>query len=170
MTHSPKTFAVDANVWMDLAAGGILEIAFQLPWKFVMTDLLWHDIQHDPDPEALERFGVKVMELSGPEVLQLALLVARYPRPSRCDLSALVLAKSRQIGLLTGDKDLREAAAREGVECHGTLYVVRAMLERRLITPAEAKESFERMRTKARRLPWDKCTQLIKEYEGLVRW
>lgn len=166
MTHSPKTFAVDANVWMDLAAGGILEIAFQLPWEFVVTDLLWADIRYDPDPEALKGLGVKVTELSGPEVLQLAMLAARYPRPSRRDLSALVLAKSRRVGLLTGDKDLREAAAREGVECHGTLYVVRAMLERGLITPAEAKESFERMRTKARRLPWDKCAQLVKVYKG----
>lgn len=40
------------------------------------------------------------------------------------DAVALAIAKAREIRLLTGDRNLRKAAAEEGVEIIGTLVIL----------------------------------------------
>jgi hypothetical protein len=61
-------------------------------------------------------FGLRVLELSGSQVLMVLDLAEHYARPSRQDLFALVLSRETKSVLLTGDGSLREAAEREGVQ------------------------------------------------------
>ena len=53
------------------------------------------------------------------------------------DHSALALAMQEKCPLLTGDKDLRTAAKSEGVEVHGTVWIIEELLNQKLIKQAK---------------------------------
>lgn len=142
----------DTNVWIDLEAAGLIELAFHLPLDFQAPDVVVAELIR-PEGKTLKWQGLKERELTGAEVLEVALLAARHRRPSRVDLFALALARSEEAVLLTGDRHLREAAEREGVEVHGTLWLVGLMIERSLLEPEEAARRLQQAREKGRRLP-----------------
>ena len=83
------------------------------------------------------------------------------------DHSALALAIQEQCPLLTGDKDLRAVAKSEGVEVHGTLWIVEELLNQKLIGKAQAKNSFDLMRVKGSRFPWGDVEKLLNKKENL---
>ncbi|ACX51834.1 conserved hypothetical protein [Ammonifex degensii KC4] len=157
-----EDLVTDANFWMDAACGGFLEAVFRLPARFWTTDLILEEFRRgNPGPEELVRKGLKKRELNGEEVGYLYELACRYPRPSRHDLSALVLARSLDAVLVTGDKELRKAAQREGVEVRGTLWVLKQLVDGGIVSKAEACEACREMQRKNRRLPWEECWKMF---------
>lgn len=142
----------DTNVWIDLEAAGLIELAFQLPLEFQAPDVIVAELTK-PEGKDLVSRGLRERKLTGPEVLNVAALAARHRRPSRVDLFALALARSGGAILLTGDRHLREAAEQEGVEVHGTLWLIDRMVERSLLEPGEAARRLRQARERGRRLP-----------------
>lgn len=69
-----------------------------------------------------------------------------------------------QCPLLTGDKDLRDAAEKEKVEVHGMLWIVEQLLDRKLIELQSAKMSFDGMRSKGSRLPLADVDKLLNKW------
>jgi predicted nucleic acid-binding protein len=64
-------------------------------------------------------------------------LVRKYPRPGRRDILCLVLAMQEKAILITGDEALRKSASLEGVEVHGTLWLLDAMVKEEAISKEE---------------------------------
>ena len=91
----------DTNVWIDLDIACLTDLIFRLPLNFQAPDVIVAELER-PDGETLARRGLKVRELTGSQVLEVARLARRYLRPSRSDLFALVLARSQGATLLTG--------------------------------------------------------------------
>ncbi len=83
------------------------------------------------------------------------------------DHSALALALQEQCPLLTGDKDLRVAAKKEGVEVHGTIWIIEELLNQKMIQKSQATGSFDAMRAKGSRLPWGDVEKLLSRWELL---
>ena len=81
------------------------------------------------------------------------------------DHSALALAMQEKCPLLTGDKDLRVAAKSEGVEVHGTVWIIEELLNHKLIKQVQAKGSFDSMKAKGSRLPWGDVEKLLNKWE-----
>ena len=81
------------------------------------------------------------------------------------DHSALALAIQEQCLLLTGDKDLRVAAKNEGVEVHGTIWIIEQLLDQKLIQQSQAKGSFDAMKAQGSRLPWGDVDKLLNKWE-----
>jgi hypothetical protein len=93
-------------------------------------------------------------ELSEVGVQKVAELVKKYPKHhGRLDLFALVLVMQEGAVLLTGDGALRKAAYNEGVEHHGTLWLLDAMIEVGTISGTKGCTSLELMINVGRRLP-----------------
>lgn len=151
----------DTNVWIDLDAAGLTDLVFQLPLRLQAPDVIVAELTR-PEGSALVRRGLAVRELSGDRVAEVAALAARYVRPSRADLFALVLARSEQAILLTGDRHLRETAEREGVEVHGTLWLVDRMVEASLLNLQGATEALLAMGRAGRRLPAEELERRIR--------
>lgn len=63
--------------------------------------------------------------------------------------------------LLTGDRKLREAASKEGVTVHGTLYLVESLFMAKLATGAEIESAYARMQQAGSRLPWDEVQRQL---------
>lgn len=151
----------DANILIDMFEGEILELMFQLPYEFAVSDMLYRDeltLYH----ERLPALGLQQRELTSASMQEALRLVEAYTNPSRYDCFSLALAKQEQCPLLTGDMALRKAAAAENIEVHGTLWLVEALITAGLLTVEQARFAYQQVRDAGSRLPW-------KEVEAQLR-
>lgn len=104
----------DANILIDMEDGNLIPVIFQLPYEIAVPDILF-ELELREQHSHLLQAGLKVKSLNSESVKKTEFLTGQYPRPSMMDHSALALALQEQCPLLTGDKDLRIAAKKEGV-------------------------------------------------------
>jgi len=152
----------DANVLIDMEAGQLLEPMFRLPFQFKVSDLLYHDElshQHAHLPE----LGLSLAELTSEGMQDAFRMTQTYAGPSRYDCFSLALAKQERCPLLTGDGDLRRAAAQEAVIVMGTLWVVEQLVVHGLISKDGARESYELMKAAGSRLPWQQALSHLEQ-------
>ena len=156
-----KLLISDANIFIDMEAGGLVEAMFSLPETFVVPDILFREELAEYNPE-LPGLGLQVMSLTEEGVAESMRLRLVHKHPSQNDLFALALAKQESCPLLTGDRRLRKAAEQEGVELKGTLWLVERMVEEAIISVEGAAEAYEGMRREKRWLPWAEVTKQLK--------
>jgi predicted nucleic acid-binding protein len=155
----------DANILIDMEAGGLLRLMFRLDFRFAVPDVLFEMELREHHP-GLARFGLRRMELSGDSVRYVETLAsdARAKGVGRYDLFALALARQENCLLLTGDTLMRTLAEDEGREVHGTLWLVGQMVEARVIVARQTEAAYERMRRAGRRLPWEEVEQQLRTF------
>ncbi len=153
----------DANILIDMEAGGLMATLFQLPMTFGIPDVLYFE-EIEPASPDLEAIGLQVMEVS-PAFVDYALqLPGRYGEaPSRNDYLALALAKQEGCDLLTGDQELKESARSEGVQVKGTVWLLCEMVKNQLLSLDQALSALGRMKASKRRLPWMEAERLLRE-------
>src|SRR5579863_7015415 len=154
----------DANILIDMEDGNLIPVIFQLPYEIAVPDILF-ELELRERHSHLLQAGLKVKSLNSESVRKTEFLIQQYPRPSMMDHSALALALQERSPLLTGDKDLRVAAKKEGVEVHGTIWIIEELLNQKIIQKAQAKRSFDAMRVKGSRLPWGDIEKLLNRWE-----
>ena len=134
MAISPSTFVTDSNIWIDLHHGGVTTEVFGLPYRFVTTDLIYEELLQ-PAGSDLALLGLEKHALNPDLIREMLEMVRLYPRPSRIDISGLVLARHLKLPLLSGDEILRSAAGPGGIRQHGTLFLLDKMVAHGIITP-----------------------------------
>jgi predicted nucleic acid-binding protein len=144
----------DANILIDMEEGDLLDALFELPYQFTVPDLLYFDELETHHADLLDK-GLVIGELSSTTMRYAIKLIERVRGPSRNDCFAIALAKQEICPLLTGDRALKKVANEEGLEVHGTLWVVEAMVEHQIISVETARRAYYQMRDNGRRLPWD---------------
>ena len=154
----------DANILIDIENGDLTLIVFRLPYEIAVPDILFEVELRERHSRLLEA-GLKVKSLTADSVKKAEHLRAQYPGPSILDHSALALAAQEQCALLTGDKHLRAVAQKEGVEVHGTIWIIEQLLKQRLIQVHKAKTSFDTMKATGSRLPWGDVDKLVNQWE-----
>jgi len=160
-----KTLLVtDANIWIDLAAGGLLEVVFRLPCAFALADVAFEELQ-SVDCRELSALGLDTLTLDDKGVAEAFRLGRRYLGPKRADLLSLVLCRDKAACLLTGDKRLRKAASNEGVEVHGILWLLDQLLEQDLISRAQATGALKAIIAGGARLPDGEVRQRLGRWE-----
>ena len=80
-------------------------------------------------------------------------------------MATLVLARSEDGVLMTGDGTLRDAARAEGIEVHGTLWVVDHLVHTETVRPNEAAHALQLMMEGDRRLPPAEVNRRIREWQ-----
>jgi predicted nucleic acid-binding protein len=154
----------DSSVLIDLCRGKIPSDAFKIDFSFVAPDVLIADELHEPDRGNLKRLGLKSRVLPGDQVAVADKLAEKYQQPTRNDLFALALAKADKAILLTGDGNLRKAADEEGVEVHGTLWLLDRMVEQQAISRARAATALETMVKCRSRLPKHEVERRLRRW------
>lgn len=144
----------DANVLIDMEAGGLLELMFQLSFEFKVSDMLFADELSQRHSHLMD-LGLHLAELTPTGMEDAMRMTHTYPGPSRYDCFSLALARQEGCPLLTGDGDLRKAARKEAVIVKGTIWLVEQMVEQGLISPTHAQEAYHAMRDAGSRLPWE---------------
>ncbi len=154
----------DANVFIDFEDGGLLEELFELRVTIAVPDVLFEDELRNQH-EALLEHGLRLMSLKAAAVKRTIELASRYRRLSRLDVAALALAEQEGCPLVTGDRRLREAANREGVAVHGTLWVAEQLFAEGIVSVARLRDAYARMRDAGRRLPWQDIEEQLQRLE-----
>ncbi|MCF7752438.1 hypothetical protein KQ945_16890 [Bacillus subtilis subsp. subtilis] len=159
-----RLVVTDANILIDLAAGGLLHDMFGLPdWAFCVPDTLYVEelAQHHG---ALPAMGLKVVAQPPDAVAHVMQLRQRYRRTSINDLFALTLAHRLGCALLSGDGPLRAAAKDEGVEVHGTLWLMEALVVSGQVSVGRMVAGYKAMRSDGSRLPWHEVQAQIDRH------
>ncbi|MCY4419660.1 MAG: PIN domain-containing protein [Gammaproteobacteria bacterium] len=117
----------DTSCMIDLRKVGLLEALLQLPYTFVMPDILFTDewlCLTGEEKEALCEQGLEIKELSAESVEKASHYFNRYAPLALNDCFALTLAEETQDCIfLSGDGSLRQTAERHGIQVSGVLWV-----------------------------------------------
>lgn len=155
----------DANIIIDMAAGGLLISMFSMEeCDFIAPNMLFEEELEEEHEHILE-LGLRLEVLTSDTLSVHHELVERNPEPGRYNLFALALAKQEECPLLTGDMALRTAAQKEGVEVHGTLWLVERMVETEKISVAAARSAYEKMKEDGSWLPWKLAEANLKKLD-----
>lgn len=158
-----KLLISDANIFLDVKAGKLIEVMFQLPESFAVPNILYDEELLQRHPE-LPSYGLQVLEIEEPFMREAYRLRGIYTQPSQNDLFALALAKQERCPLLTGDKKLRVVAESERVTVRGTLWLVDRLVQEKKITITTAEQAYAKMKEEGRRLPWQEVDAQIKKF------
>ncbi len=122
----------DTNIWLDFEIAGCLSEPFKLKdnYKYIMSsDTLRDEILSPPELGLrLVELGIEAVDITEYEYVLVSGYAEKYVQLSVYDRIALSIAANRKIKLLSGDKALRTAAQREGVEVHGSLWLLDMLL------------------------------------------
>jgi Uncharacterized proteins of PilT N-term./Vapc superfamily len=160
----PQFYVVDTNTIFDLHYGNLLQTTFRLPCKFVITNFIIRELKNPPF-HTLSSMGLLVEKLNSEGVAEIMDMMGRYEGPSYQDISVLVLAKSRNTALITGDEALRRAAADNSVDSHGTCWLIDYLANESLITYTQAIAAYDLIRKNRRNPPFDECRALLARWK-----
>lgn len=159
-----RLVVTDANIVIDLAAGGLLEDMFRLSTvEFCVPDVLYVE-ELAENFGSLPGLGLKVLPLSSEGVGYVEELRQSFKGPSTNDLFALALAQTLSCALLSGDGALRELAQKENVEIHGTIWLIEVLLEAQIVSIQVVEAAYEAMRRDGSRLPWEETRAQIRRW------
>lgn len=153
----------DANILIDMEAGGIIGQMFQLDATFAVPDTLFEEELREHHGGWLV-LGLQTLELSAKSVAHASTLIAKHARSGASinDLLALTLAWQEQTALLTGDSKLRSVAQVENFTVHGTLWLTEQLLSAKILTVRQAESAYKKMKAAGRRLPWDEVERQLR--------
>lgn len=158
-----KKIILDTSVCIDLYNGQLLETALQLPYQFVLPDVIMAELD-EPDGDTLQKLGFVVEGTSGKEIQLLSSLRNEYLKPSFNDLLSLLLAKRNSCYLITGDNALRNAARHEGVMAHGLLWLLDEMVLSGSLSEPQASSALKMIVAKGSWLPKKECDDRFKKW------
>lgn len=162
-----KVLVSDTSVLIDLERGGLLEIAFTLPFEFAVPDLLYTQELQQHRGERLLGLGLRIESLSPDEVSRAVDYLRSKPVLSLPDTFALALTMSHEWTLLTGDRALRELAESEQVDCHGVLWVLDQIHEAQIMPAQLLRESLQTIADHPRcRLPRHEIRLRLSQYDA----
>ncbi|MBB3061086.1 type II toxin-antitoxin system VapC family toxin [Microbulbifer rhizosphaerae] len=162
---STKVLVSDTNIWIDLHHGGLLELVLQLPFEFVTTDFVHHELRQPPGAD-LVNLGLQVVELSGQEVTGLYALRGKLGNSSLADVSCYYVADKQGWTLLTGDGALRKSGKAANLDVRGTLWLIDQLFERKLLDGRHLAESLQAILDCGARLPDAECETRIEAWAG----
>ena len=155
----------DTSVLIDLERGSFLEPAFRLPFEFAVPDLLYELELRDYGGPALIDIGLRVEKLNHATVTTALQYFRTQQRLSLSDSFAIALSKAYSRILLTGDSSMRSLALKEGVECHGVLWLLDHLHNHQILDEDAMVEGLERIAAHPRcRLPEAEIRVRIQTY------
>lgn len=126
----------DTSVLVDLERGNLVDSCFLLPFEFAVPDLLYsRELEQYGGPD-LVKLGLRVEELTPPELAAAQGLRAAHPKLSLPDAYAYTLACARRWTLLSGDSELRALADAHQVSCFGVLWLCDQLFDGKVIEVA----------------------------------
>lgn len=160
---STKVLVSDTNIWIDLHRGGLLEAVFSLPYEFVTTDFVWHELRRPPGSD-LSVLGLTVLPLSSDDVASLYALMGQLNNPSLADMSCYYLASQRSWVLLTGDGALRKAGIAADMEVRGALWLMDQLYECDQVNCEVLVDSLKKILESGGRLPEKECKARFEKW------
>lgn len=165
-----KLFITDTNVFFDLMNIEALPEFFGLEFEICTTDFVLNEILRLEQAEQIKNFirskQLTVFNFSSDEIEEIVNLKTKRTLRRIADKSVLWKALQLKCLLLTGDKSLRNEAEENGLEVHGSIWVVMLLVDTKLLSVEKGIEMFERLKIVNYSLPKDEIEKLIKKLKG----
>ena len=134
-----KLFITDTNVFFDLMNIEALPEFFGLDFEICTTDFVVIEILRLEQAEQIQNFirskQLTVFNFSADEIEEVVNLKTKRTLRRIADKSVLWKALQLKCKLLTGDKSLRSEAEENGLEVHGSIWVVMMIVETKQCLP-----------------------------------
>ena len=128
-----KIVVSDTNIFIDLISVGLQEKLFLLPIEIHTTDMVIFEIKREGQSgimiDLINKGYLNVKTYTSEEMLQFFQAGHRKYNLSLADYSVLTYSKENSYILLTCDGNLRKVALSEGVEVHGSIYIINMMAD-----------------------------------------
>ncbi len=155
----------DTSVLIDIERASLTARLFDLPYEFVVPDLLYEAELLDWMGPDLVDLGLRVEELTPQETARATELKRAKAMLSTPDVFAFCLAAERDWVLLTGDGALRAEAESQNLAMHGVLWVFDEMERHDVCSTAVLKSGLETVRDHPRcRLPVREINRRLVRY------
>lgn len=153
----------DANILIDFCDIGLMDALIRLDLVLWTSDLVISEIQTPEQRSHVLQFiatgHLLVAAFSAAEIGRIALRQAEVSALSLADCSVLFLAGQQEALLLTGDRLLRMEAEKEGIEVHGSLWVLDRMVQMKSIDMIAACRALLELMVKNPRLAKGECAE-----------
>lgn len=163
MWEEKQRLVIDTSVCIDIFNGDVLGEVVGLPYVFLLPDVIIAELENPPGVTFTDA-GFTASGTAADQMHVVSELSEKYKKPSRNDVFALATAKGKGLPLLTGDKDLRNAAKKEKVEVHGTIWILDRLVEESILPPTAAVDALEKMLAARARLPAKECEERLKRW------
>jgi len=154
----------DANVLIDLIGIDLLDFALDLPFRMATTDLVLREIEDPKQARALaaciKKRKISVIASTIQELNAISDCMNAMPSLSLADSSVLYHAADTKGIVITGDGQLRKAAAARHLEVHGTPWILTQLVATKGIDPSRAIEKMDLLLEINPRLPHKECRKL----------
>ena len=154
----------DTSVIIDIENSNLTEAMFSLPCQFIVPDILFKE-ELAQQHSHLIKLGLVQKSLDGELIQESIQLGLENKKLSSNDLFAFALARSKKCLLLTSDKALRDLAENYGVNVHGTLWLVKKMVDECQITSTAAIEAFKKMTDAGSYLPPQEINKMKAKWQ-----
>ena len=162
-----KLLITDTNVFFDLMNIEALPEFFGLDFEICTTDFVVNEILRLEQAEQIQNFirskQLTVINFSADEIEEVVNLKTKRTLRRIADKSVLWKALQLKCTLLTGDKSLRNEAEENGLEVHGSIWVVLLMVDSNLLSVVKGIELFEKLKIVNDSLPKEEIEKLIKK-------
>jgi rRNA-processing protein FCF1 len=164
-----KLIVADTNVFFDMMSIEVLPDFFGLDFEICTTDFVVNEIIRIDQAEQIQNFirskQLTVFKLSANEIEEVISMKTKRNLRRITDKSVLWKALQLKCRLVTGDKNLRIEAEEQGLEVNGSLWVIRTLVETKIITPVLAAVLLEKLTIVNNSLPKEEIDRLIKKYK-----
>lgn len=161
----------DTNIFIDLLDIGLLEEFFSLPWEIHTTDfVIWELLKEGQQALVsgyIDNGKLHIPILEGEEVMEIAGMYQNYSI-SFTDYSVWYYAKKNKYVLLTGDRKLRVASSKDGVEVHGTIYILDSLVTCGILPYEAAIEKLVLLYKSNPRLPQEEKEKRLKLWTSMT--
>lgn len=168
MGSSSQLIINDTNIWIDLKCIGLLKEVFLLPYTIGVPDILYAEELEEIDGVDLKNYGIVIIKMTESEILETAIRSSKINRVSFNDLTTLVLAKSRNCILVTGDGNLRKEARKDHIDLKDTIWLIDEMVGNNVITKIKAVDICKKLIKEGRRLPKEELEKRIVIWDDEV--
>jgi rRNA-processing protein FCF1 len=163
-----KLIITDTNVFFDIMSIEILPDFFGLNFEICTTDFVVREIVRVDQMEQIQTFirskQLTVYKFTAEEFEQIEKFETKRNLRRITDKSVLWKALQLKCRLLTGDKNLKNEAEEQGLQVNGSLWIIKMLVESKIVTPVNAAKLLDKLKTINESLPKDKIEKLIKQY------
>lgn len=165
-----KLFITDTNVFFDLMNIEALPEFFGLDFEICTTDFVVNEILRLEQAEQIHNFirskQLTVFSFSSDEINEVVNLKTKRMLRRIADKSVLWKALQLKCKLLTGDRSLRNEAEENGLEVHGSIWVVMMIVDAKLLSAEKGIELYEKLKIVNDSLPKEEIEKLIKKLKS----
>jgi rRNA-processing protein FCF1 len=157
-------------VFFDLINIEALPEFFGLDFEICTTDFVVDEILRLEQAEQIQNCirskQLTVFNFSAEEIEEVVNLKTKRTLRRIADKSVLWKALQLKCKLLTGDKSLRSEAEENGLEVHGSIWVLMMIIEAKLLSMAKGIELYEKLKIVNDGLPMEEIDKLIKKLKS----